>query len=133
MAQARDAVAFIWSHYPDLDEMIDKNLQQGISRLIQMVYLVDWRSILTRNNHPMTGVQWEYHPAVGPYSEEVVTAILRVIRGKYSHGGDRDVTRETNYPSLTESDKAVSILSSQVLGRRVPPSLRNLSLPPTPC
>jgi hypothetical protein len=50
-----------------------------VLRLLRMTYLVDWRSLITRQR-ALTEAQWEVDAELGPVSPEVIGAALSCVR-----------------------------------------------------
>jgi hypothetical protein len=75
-----------------------------------MVYLADWRSVITRGKQ-LTDLEWEFSN-YGPYVTDVIQVAetdpaFEVVRTKNPYGAPKDLVRvadDVAYPSLTEEE-----------------------------
>lgn len=104
MDRLRDVIAYISRNYPYKDELSN-------ARVTKMVYLADWRSVITRGKQ-LTDLEWEFSN-YGPYVTDVIQVAetdpaFEVVRTKNPYGASKDLVRvadDVAYPSLTEEEK----------------------------
>jgi len=100
----RDIVAYVGGNYPYKDELSN-------ARVTKMIYLADWRSVITRGEQ-LTDLEWEFSH-YGPYVKDVkqvaeTDTAFEVITTKNLYGGQKDliqVADDVDYPSLTDDEK----------------------------
>ncbi len=92
MPELKDVLTYIYNSYPYKDKL-------SKARLVKMLYLVDWRSAITKGKQ-LTLISWKFSE-IGPTPENLEEEISLPDETKLNFLID------FSYPSLTSEDKEI--------------------------